>query len=157
MRRRKWKLLAAMAVALALLVGLAFALRAPPNPAAGVTQENIERVVDGLPITLAEAEAILGCPPGDYRTKQAERRQGITAAGPVWSVAKWYTDAWEVTLHVDDAGRVHGCGARRVEPPGRIEQFIGRAKRQWRAWFPEPPVIDPPRFVPDWSPAANID
>jgi hypothetical protein len=60
---RRWKLLAALGLAVVVAAGSFLWLR--PNPALRITRENCDRIRAGM--TRAEVEAILG-PPGDYTT-----------------------------------------------------------------------------------------
>jgi hypothetical protein len=106
-----------------------------PDPATALTLENSVRVGQGRR-TLTNAEGILGCPPGDYRTKAAKRQEGIIDAGPGWSVAKWYSDSFELALHIDDAGRSHGSSWRRTGKSAEWpDRFVWRIKWHWQASF----------------------
>jgi hypothetical protein len=115
------------------LIGAALALF--PDPAAGLTFENSQRATLGR--TLSRAEAILGCPPGDYRTRAKERKEGIVDAGPGWSVAKWYGDSFEYSLHVDDTGRSHGSSYTRTGNAAEWpDRFVWRIEWHWQKAFP---------------------
>jgi hypothetical protein len=141
---RKRKLLAVGGV-LALVAAGAFV--AWP-PAYRITIKNLERVQEGM--SRADVEAILG-PPGDYRTvpgrelfaidraiqsSRVKAREDEFSLGLAFLV--WSGDAHTIRIAFGPEGVLDSY----IEPVLRQEQspldnFLWRAKRQWRRWFPE--------------------
>lgn len=140
MRRRR--LLQVVAAGLLVLVGAAaFALWPRPSR---VTRENFSRISTGM--TLPEIEAILGGPPGDYRTvpTTAPRgwhgREGIHVSGEFCIAVThvWHGDSGEIEVDFDPSGKV--CTAsfetRIRDDRGPLGWLLWRAERLWRRWFP---------------------
>jgi hypothetical protein len=124
-----------------------------------ITRESFQWLRVGM--SRPELEAILG-PPGDYRTGVGERAifdgagkslgwstdrdtyelwpkpgEYLTDEGPEkWGV--WISDSIEIQLTLDAFGVLPGLSAydRRMTQ-GPLDNFLWRAKRQWRRWFPE--------------------
>jgi hypothetical protein len=121
------------AVVLGLLVlGIAALLVAWPQPDR-VTQENFDRISDGM--GRAEVEAILG-PPGDYTTGPSQCLPAFKQLGLPPVVLDWFADTAWVSIGFDDSG---GVVLKRYYPLKRAEQgpldsLLWRAKRQWRRW-----------------------
>jgi hypothetical protein len=146
MRRRK---LIAAVVALAVLVAVAvFVLWSSRDMAAGITIENADRLghrfEDGrlqkMPrMTVADAEAILGAPPGDYRTgRSLEMDVEIIADGGLPDVIYWISDSCVVLITTDPTGCVDSIGRSETKKsPDSFGNLVWRAKRLWRRWFPE--------------------
>jgi hypothetical protein len=78
-----------------------------------ITFENSERIHDGM--TLPELEAILGGPPGDYRTQDREPRE-FQYTGIQGTLRTWLADDGIVLIWFDAKGRV--CGIVFREGPG---------------------------------------
>ena len=76
---RKWWWTTPLAVFLLLAGALLPALHPPPQK---VTEANSERIKPGM--TRAEVEAILGGPPGDYRTRPTQTVDIWMAEGEAW-------------------------------------------------------------------------
>jgi hypothetical protein len=141
MRRRK--LLAALAVGLAVLAAAALWPRTPRGER--VTRDNYDRLREGM--SRAEVEAILGSP-GDYRTGPSTLSQESTFfiievhggsgeahfSRPVY----WTTDTLEIVAYHHPDGTLSEFGYRPLEPDdsGPIDYLRWRAKRVWRQWFP---------------------
>ncbi len=158
MQRHKWKLVAALAAGVLVLLAVgAFVLRPRPSRA---TLENRGLLREGM--TRAEVQAVLGGPPGDYRT-------GPTRAAPMppmrffpekwpprgqwewqpripkdWDIPperstdRWDGDSVTITVGFDDEGRAV-CG--RYVTASKVGQssfdaFLWRLKRQWERWVP---------------------
>lgn len=100
-------LLASLAVTL-LLVGFLLSLLLPRHcPVNWVACKRIE-----VGMTQAEVEAILGGPPGDYRTRQGKARMGVgaiemytgRAVGPYWKSHRkewWLGDEGDIKVGYD--------------------------------------------------------
>jgi hypothetical protein len=152
---------------LVLLAGLAMVVAALefvlwPRPDR-ITHENFDRIRAGM--TMADVEAILGGPPGEYRTGPTVRGNAPLAEVPAevlrtevdewdlfWDSADADSDPFEVkpfgstwgsdqgiaVVCFDDEGRAHDrwyVDRKRVEQT-TFEHLLWRAKRQWRRWFP---------------------
>jgi hypothetical protein len=93
-------LLAGGLVLAGILVSLAMPRHCPVNPAA------YERIEKGM--TKAEVEAILGGPPGDYRTRPGrETYLPLPILSPeeeVWPVERWQGDEGAVHIYFDSYG-----------------------------------------------------
>jgi hypothetical protein len=126
------KRIEALAVGL-LVVGIAALLLWPEPPEPDrVTQENFDRISDGM--SRAEVEAILG-PPGDSTSEPpSQLYPSLKSLGLDWDA----DTAW-VSIGFDDSGGVvrkrFYSMSRREQGP--LDNLLWRAKRQWRRWFPE--------------------
>jgi hypothetical protein len=140
---RKRKLLAALAVGLAVLVAAALWPRTPRGER--ISRDNFGRLRIGM--GRAEVEAILG-PPGDYRTgpvrqtklmiclhNDAPASNGPEPPDPVC----WATDTEriEVTFDPHDTVVAADFAPTIPEPLAPLDNLQWHAKRQWRKWFPE--------------------
>jgi hypothetical protein len=104
--RRRWKVALLLAAGCALLGVAGWALLRPPAPSARINEAAYERIEDGM--TPAEVEAVIGLPPGDYRSDPARPRayaefmpqQGVR-------VLEWVGDDSNIQVRVDErTGRV---------------------------------------------------
>jgi hypothetical protein len=160
MRRRKPLSVLAVGLAVVVVVG-AFALWPGQSK---ITRESFDRIQKGM--SRAEVEAILGGPPGDYRTvctvwtvdddtepftvcsidSQAlnaavwgyERDQGepVSSGEPV--TGTWYGNNGSVQIHFspDVVEDKHFLPTVEREQTP-VGNLFWRAKRQWRKWFPK--------------------
>jgi hypothetical protein len=140
MRRRT---LLVVLAALAVVVAVGTVLLWPR--AERVTLENHTSIRSGM--TLPEVEAILGGPPGDYRTSPTQfefgdpsfrcRRSHLRGTGV--SEEHWECDTLALLVRFSDEGTVRCVcpipTARRAG--GKFDAICWRAKRQWHYWFPE--------------------
>jgi hypothetical protein len=133
---RRWKLLGGLAVLA--LAGAAFVTASRPL---GATREGYNRVRMGM--TRAEVLSILGRP-GDQTTAPQDvlsmgepaLDEGVTTAGN--DSLEWKgNDGW-IDVYFDPSGQVAGkdfwVADTSVQAP--LENFLRRAKRLWRKWFP---------------------
>jgi hypothetical protein len=108
-----------------------------PPSASRITRENFNRIVSGM--SRAEVEAILG-PPGDYRTGPTSLGAGsaTTFRSPEGLVLWWEIDTGALSVTLDRSDRVVQTGSMASLPPDddALRNFLWRAKRQWRRWFP---------------------
>jgi hypothetical protein len=158
MRRRK---LLAVIAGLAVLALGAFVMWPRPDR---ITRENYDFINEGM--TLAEVEAILG-PPGDHTTGDTEanpfgdwrswRSPTTIVEFDGFSCGCWIADTVAIYVNFDDTGHVmtkYHYQNHKIEH-GSIANFLWRAKRHWRQWFPENPdvlLLDPdrpPRIDPE--------
>jgi hypothetical protein len=117
------------AVILGLLVlGIAAVLAWPQPDLNLVTQENFDRISDGM--SRAEVEAILG-PPGDYTTGRSQCKDSLKQEFlPV--ILDWDADNAWVSIGFDDSGSMVRKEYHPRTPAGRpLENLLWRAKRQW--------------------------
>jgi hypothetical protein len=116
--------------------------------AAGITIENAHlldhRLDDGnlekTPhMTVADAEAILGAPPGDYRTGPSlEMEVEFIPDGRLPAVIYWISDSCVILITTDATGCVESIGRSETKKsPDSFGNLVWRAKRLWRRWFPE--------------------
>jgi hypothetical protein len=140
-----------LVVVLAVLVAVgAFVLWPRPDR---ITRENCERIREGM--SLAEVEAILGGPPGDYRTVLTQWDSNGEAylshppvydpgcAGnpsvpiPVSEPAMWEGNTGIAFVDFSTQGAESPTFHKTCEvPQSRLDNLLWRAKRQWRKWFP---------------------
>ena len=132
MNRRRLLVVGALA-----LLGLAGVLLAwlTPRPGAGITQENSERIREGM--TEQEVEAVLGCPAGNYRGPESVlQERGI----PLWvsvdgdcedgpQLKLWVGPRFAVHVLVDCRGRVVQSSGHEVEPLSLWEVLAERVRR----------------------------
>jgi hypothetical protein len=133
MRRRK--LLVALA-GLAVVVAAGVVLLWPlPQPAVRVTPEKYDRIGNDV-TTVAEIEALLGGPPGDYTTGPTDESSVSLGSGA--RIVGWYTDDGHIVVQADADGRVEGVG---FMPPkkasGVVNTLHWRVMRLWRRLFRE--------------------
>jgi hypothetical protein len=123
--RRRWKLVLSAAVvwAVLLVAGLLWLWLRPVPPSARVNAAAFAHIERGM--TPAEVEAVIGLPPGDYRSDPASprhRAEFLPQKGV--HVLEWEGDACNIQVKVDDGtGRVLSkiCG----EPaPSRVQAFL---------------------------------
>ena len=113
-----------------------------------VTWESFDRIKTGM--SKAEVEAILG-PAGDFATEETVLvsnlsnpfdEVGSSMISPIsGGVAMWQDDRAVIVVSASSAGNVCYASyypAQRVDH-GPLGNFLWRAKRQWRRWFPETP------------------
>jgi hypothetical protein len=113
-----------------------------PEPTGGALRANLHRIATNGVSSQSELVSILG-PPGDYTTAPTS----ITGFGESVSVPYdhllglpvdyWKTDTVEITILVTK----DGCADLMLwtvnkSPQGTLENYVWRAKRQWRRWFP---------------------
>jgi hypothetical protein len=120
-----------------------------------ITQENCDRIHEGM--TLTEVEAILG-PPGDYRNGPTDPEpQPFWAGwsvgpdpdyppliwqgdrGVIWVFRKGHGDPSIVGDEPDDPDNVSGTRFLEVQrvPQDPLANLLWRLKRRWHRWFPE--------------------
>jgi hypothetical protein len=143
MRRRT--LLVALA---GLIVLVAVGVVVWPRSSSPITQENYDRIRDGM--SRAEVEAILG-PPCDYSTGPlvwANRPLAVYPFAPVTPIGygdnrvetlHWRGDRQLIIVSFDPSGRVYALGMPDVARVNQtaFENVVWRAKRQWHRWFSE--------------------
>ena len=127
--RRRWKV--ALALVAGVLLGAALWLRLRPDPpSARINSSAYERIEDGM--TPAEVEAVIGLPPGDYRSDPA--RPGAYAEflpRPGVRVLEWVNDQCNIQIRVDRrTGRV--AGKILGEP---LPSPLRRAWDDFRSWL----------------------
>jgi hypothetical protein len=128
----------------------AFVLWPGSDPGSAITRQNFGRIIkwfddgnwNGMPpMTVADVTAILGTPPGDYRTGRSlyPTGGGFMSDGPLFRGAiYWRCDTHEIYVTADASGRVKSIGnADLTKSPDAFGNLLWRAKRQWRRWFPE--------------------
>ena len=123
-RRLVWSAVAACV--LALVSGLTI-WRARPHP---VNRANLERIQNAM--TLAEVEAIFGCPPGEYAT--VDCMQHLTTNISEWRVKRWVSDEGEFRVQFDEdtGGHVTATAYRELmvlPQPGLFDRL-----RAWLGW-----------------------
>jgi hypothetical protein len=145
---RSRKLIAAAGLAVLVAVG-AFVLWLSRDVTAGINPENFRRIAkrfddgnwNGMPpMTVADVEAILSTPPGVYRTgRPLHPTGGFMPVGPIVPGAiHWRRDTYEIVVTTDATGRVESIGEDDFDKsPDSDDNFLSRAKRWWRRWFPE--------------------
>ena|SRR5262245_39640812 len=85
------------------------------TPQHRITEANFQQISVGM--TQSEVEAILGSPPGDYKTTNFPRPkmwQNPDLLPPGWRCETWYADPISVAVYFDRDGRVFvmmGCNA----------------------------------------------
>jgi hypothetical protein len=150
---RRWKLLVALA-GLAVVVAGAVVLWPHEDR---ITKQNCDCIREGM--TRQEVEAILG-PPGDYRTvrtaeppppvyalrkpkaelaKDAYDREHVFVLKHSPGVEKltWLADEGDVYVWMVGERVAHNdfSSSQKVDQTS-LENFLWKAKRQWRRWFP---------------------
>jgi hypothetical protein len=146
MRRRK--LLVVLAgLAVVVVVGVVILW---PRSSSPITQENFDRIRDGM--SRAEVEAILG-PPCDYSTGPLVwvNRPNPSPSGvgfnPITVIGsgdnrvelvEWRSDRQLITINFGPSGRVESLGMHDVARVNQtaFENLLWRAMRQWHRWFP---------------------
>jgi hypothetical protein len=105
MRTRYWKI-TLLAAACAVLSVAAWLRVRPLSPSSRITPAASERIVPGM--TAAEAEAVIGLPPGDYRAGPASpRHYAEFLPKPGVRVLEWEADDCTIQIRVDQpSGRV---------------------------------------------------
>jgi hypothetical protein len=105
MRKRRWMIvsLSAACVVLGLAVWL---LSRPAPPSSRITPAAAERIERGM--TAAQAESVIGLPPGDYRTDPGSPGHFAEyLPKPGVRVLEWEADSCTIQVRVDqDSGRV---------------------------------------------------
>jgi hypothetical protein len=104
-----------------------------------ITEATFHRIEDGM--ALAEVEALLGGPAGDYTTGPTVTELVLrTGYHPIWASAampEWRGDDGVIAVGVDKVGRVTGAewtNAERVNL-GPIERLQWRFDRWWARVF----------------------
>ena len=137
---RKW-LIGLLAVGMVLASGLTALLRPRHCP---VGREAAGRIVEGM--SRAEVHAVLGGPPGDYRTRPHPHRYDAVVDGLVMGmmpfVERWGGDEGTVSVHYFDQTPGH----ERASPatfeeampyhPGALELARWRLGKFREAWLP---------------------
>ena len=114
--RKRW----AVTVSLLACLGVgAFVMLTAPQPGLVIAKETLELLRPGL--SMAEAEAIIGMPPGDYTTRPHNWR--LKAAFDY--ERRWYTDAGVLSLTFDSEGKMYQR-AWFLEPS---ESWVDRLRR----------------------------
>jgi hypothetical protein len=117
-RRRKLVLFTAAGCALLLLGGAVWLLLRPLPLSARINAEAFERIEPGM--TPAEVGAVIGLPPGDYRSDPASvRRRAEFLPQKGARVLEWEGDGFNIQVRVDEgSGRVRSkiCGEP-LSPP----------------------------------------
>ncbi len=147
MRRHKRKLLALAGLVLA--GALAFALWPRPDR---ITRQNFDRIRVGM--SRMEVAAMLG-PTGVYEEGDREYdfvREEEQTLGDLSALAedfarrreRWDSDRAIIWVLFDPAGNVTHAMYSPVKliDRGPLGNLRWRAERQWRKWFPKPPIID---------------
>ena len=134
MKKRKRLLLALLALGCLAIALLWLGLWLTP-PSHGITREVTARVQPGM--TAAEVEAIMGMPPGFYRSDmvQGEGRHRLQTTfvveyqgtrTMVFEVMFWYLEDASITLYLDGDGRVASIDAHFFTGPQRVRRWINR-------------------------------
>ena len=135
-----------MLAGLAMIVaGGALVLWPPTDPASRITQENFERIKEGM--SRAEVEAILG-PAGDYSTGPTQRFMSVEdiiaqARLDTFSLHSgeltWTSDMVMVRVEFDSRGVATAKYFTALVKLKQtfVDSLIWRAERQWRHWFRE--------------------
>jgi hypothetical protein len=97
--RRRWWIVLCLSLTAAIMVALFLLTTASRGPV--IAPEVAERLQPG--ITEAEAEAIIGMPPGDYTTHSLNIQLKPEAADE----RRWYTDAGVHALFFDADGKMY--------------------------------------------------
>jgi hypothetical protein len=133
---RSWRLLLALA-GLALVAAGTFVLWPRANH---ITRENFDRIEKGM--SRVQVESILGLP-GDYRTGPTEiawilEYDPITGK-TLWDDRCWCADTLLIIVDFDESGSAYRywCFDERRSLQSPLENFLWRANRHWRRWFPE--------------------
>jgi hypothetical protein len=140
-RRLRWVLVLAGLVAAGMVMS-----RCQPSR---LTIENCDRIREGM--TRAEVEAIVGVPPGDYRTRPPDDEKidssSMASFQKMQSTARWFGETLEmwrndqvrlaVVFDSEDKVNHEMHGKPATSDAGPLECFLWRANRQWHRWFPE--------------------
>jgi hypothetical protein len=122
---------ALLVVAVGVLLGVPLGLFLWPRPpSARINAEAYERIEDGM--TAAEVEAVIGLPPGDYRSDPAGPRhfaEWIPGSGV--QVLEWEADHCNIQVKVDQrSGRVVSkLMGEPIRPATLMERLRG-----WAGW-----------------------
>jgi hypothetical protein len=105
MRKRRWTIVL-LSAACAVLGMAAWLLSRPAPPSSRITPAAAERLEGGM--TAAEAEAVIGLPPGDYRSDPASpRHYAEFLPKPGVRVLEWQADFCTIQVRVgENSGRV---------------------------------------------------
>jgi hypothetical protein len=137
MRRRK--LIAVVGLTVLVAVG-AFALWPRTDR---IMRENFGRIQKDM--SLGEVKAILGSP-GDYWTRPTTYRRHFLeprrladklASDPDVDIKKWEGDTGDIEVAFRDGETTAAFYATEPVNQGPLDNFLWRAKRLWRRWFPE--------------------
>jgi hypothetical protein len=124
-----------------LLVGVWLALVMPTR--CPVTEAASERIKPGM--TRAEVEAILGGPPGEYRTRiYPEPDEYLPSSGWVsdgfrgWKAGEWQGDEGKVSIYFDSSDSVFTTRFNPVVPrnAGTFAFVVARLRYLLRGWLP---------------------
>ena len=145
MRRRN--LFGALAVGTAAI--LAGVVLLSPSPRSRITQENVDRIREGM--SRQEVEVILGppcdCSTGPFLLVRGDGRgpagffvtDGCESYGPDGSAfLRWTDDTGSATVCFEKDGRAWAPffqPLKKVQQPP-LDNLLWRAKRLWRKWFP---------------------
>jgi hypothetical protein len=136
--RKRLLIVAGVALAAAVIVPAALELPAYRQKLARgrlIDPAHCKRIKAGM--SRAEVEAILGGPPGDFRTENVGFLVSIPAGDWVVSVERsesWVGDEGRIAVVFDEQGRVRGRGfgeATRPTPPSLTEQARAWLRRHW--------------------------
>jgi hypothetical protein len=135
------KLLIGLLALALLLLGAALPLVMPRR--CPVTREAAARIKDGM--TRADVEAILGGPPGDYRTTPpGEWDLSVTIrfgppGRPSWAAERWYGDEGDAVVYFDSfpSGGVIGAEFAEAIPhtTGPLTLALWRLQRLKQHWL----------------------
>jgi hypothetical protein len=108
-----------------------------------ITRENFGRIQKDM--SLAEVKALLGSP-GDYRTRPTTYQEHFLepprlayrmAGHPDVDIKKWEGDTGDIEVAFRDGETTAAFYATEPVNQGPLDNFLWRAKRLWRRWFPE--------------------
>jgi hypothetical protein len=123
-------LIACVAVVLVLVGGLVALLR-PMPPFRPVSRENVERVVSGM--TRTKAYAVIGVPPGDYRSGPRPDGNYPIALRTWEQIESWETDEWMFSVCFNDLddGKITFMWFEEAAPysPGPVELARWRLRK----------------------------
>jgi hypothetical protein len=139
-------LIAAVGSAVLVAVG-AFVLWPSRDVTEGINPENFNHIAkrfddgerDGMPrMTVADVEAILRTPPGEYQNGRSPHpTDGFTSDGLPGAI-HWRRSAYEIFVTADATGLVESISEDGIaKSPDSSDNFLWRAIRWWRRWFPE--------------------
>ena len=127
---RPWKV--ALALAAGVLPGVALWLLLRPAAPLGIGRSAYKHIQEGM--TPAEVEAVIGLPPGDYRSDPG--RPGAYAElppGPGFHILGWVNDDCNIQVRVD--GRTGRVDIKIMGEPILSPSTLRRAWEDFRSWL----------------------